>query len=56
MEQLEKMLSAANVTYSREEFVIGLRTIIYIAKHGWYHYIWKRAGGLSPLRANVFYY
>jgi hypothetical protein len=56
MEQLEKMLHAANVTYTKEELFVALRTIIYIAKHGWHHYIWKRAGGLSPLRASVFYY
>jgi hypothetical protein len=56
LEQLEKVIASSNIIYTADEYSVALRTIVYIAKHGWHHYLWRRAGGLSPLRASVYYF
>ncbi len=56
LEQLEKVIASSSIIYTVDEYAAALRTMVYIAKHGWHHYLWRRAGGLSPLRASVYYF
>jgi hypothetical protein len=41
MEQLEKIVSSCGVFYTRAEFDVALKTMVYIARNGWSRYLWR---------------